>query len=295
MGGSLNVLVISHDRDHLRKIDAQLSQPHPETYSIQSATTLQEALDRLAQGGSDVILLDLDLPDSEGLDTYERLHTRVSDIPIIVCTAHSDDSVALETVRKGAQDHLVKPSSDPDLLARILRYAVERHRRHAALQNVSLIDDLTGLYNRRAFFRFGEQQVKLALRSQRGLLLMLTDLDGFKQINDTYGHHSGDQALIEAADILKGTFRSSDIVARLGGDEFAIIAIDAQTGSDPSLVGHLLERLKDANARYRPKYFLSFSVGIAYLNPKQPMTLEQLLSRADQALYEEKRKKKTPR
>src|ERR1700686_5828877 len=91
------------------------------------------------------------------------------------------------------------------------------------------MDDLTHLYNRRAFYALAAQQLKVMRRKEQGLLLFFADVDHLKNINDTYGHREGDLALVRAADALERTFRDSDILARLGGDEFAVLALDASS------------------------------------------------------------------
>ena len=134
-----------------------------------------------------------------------------------------------------------------------------------------------------------EQHLKLARRTAKGLLLLLPDVDGLKQINDTCGHQRGDEALVEAANILKGAFRASDIVARIGGDEFAVIAIEAWQESIETLRARIRQRVEEAQAkRPSPSYRLSFSVGAAYADPTRLPPLDELLAQADRTLYEQK-------
>lgn len=108
-----------------------------------------------------------------------------------------------------------------ELIARI-----EHARMHERLHTISLHDDLTGLYNRRGFFTLAEHLLKLAKRQQEGLFMLYADLDDLKKINDTLGHQKGDWALIDTANLLKETFRESDIIARIGGDEFVVMPIE---------------------------------------------------------------------
>ncbi|MGQ0538359.1 MAG: diguanylate cyclase, partial [Gemmatimonadaceae bacterium] len=158
------------------------------------------------------------------------------------------------------------------------------------LSALSLVDELTDLYNRRGFLALAEQQLKLARRSRRELVLLFVDLDDFKLINDTYGHGEGDVALKRAAAILKKTFRESDIVARLGGDEFVILA--AETGSSAGIVDRLRRELRLRNKEDGYPYTLSFSVGAARFDPSNPPSIEALLQTADAMLYEQKREKR---
>jgi diguanylate cyclase (GGDEF)-like protein/PAS domain S-box-containing protein len=166
----------------------------------------------------------------------------------------------------------------------------ERKRAEAALQSLSLIDELTGLYNRRGFLAVTEQHVAAIRRDNKIPIVLYADLDGLKEINDSYGHHEGDRALATAAQILKETFRSSDILARLGGDEFvALAAIEEDEGAE-SLTDRLQEQFRASNALRTRAYDLSVSVGVANFEDDR-YSIEELMAQADRAMYEEKRRK----
>ncbi len=233
------------------------------------------------------------MPDSLGLDTFTAI---AACVPIVVLTGVDDDAAALEAVRRGAQDYLVKGSLDGKMLARVVRYAIERHRMQETLRNLSVIDDLTGLYNRRGFLTLAEQHLKLAQRAQRSLMLLFADLDGLKTINDTFGHQQGDAVLLRTARVLKESFRSSDIIARIGRDEFAILAIEVPTDIVLVLSARLQNHLANDNAKARQPYSLSLSVGVDWFSLQQPVsTVEELIAKADASLYEQKsHKRKSP-
>jgi diguanylate cyclase (GGDEF)-like protein len=160
------------------------------------------------------------------------------------------------------------------------------------LRALSLLDDLTGLNNRRGFLTLAQQQIKMARRNKRELVLLFVDMDDFKQINDKYGHQQGDLALQRAGRVLRATFRDSDIIARLGGDEFVVLAAD--TGTSASIVDRLRDELAVRNAQDGLPYTLSFSVGAARFDPEKPPTIEELLQTADAMLYEQKRQRRHP-
>jgi diguanylate cyclase (GGDEF)-like protein len=155
------------------------------------------------------------------------------------------------------------------------------------LRSLALTDDLTRLYNRRAFYALSTQQLKVMRRKSQGLLLFFADVDHLKNINDTYGHREGDLALVRTADALERTFRNSDIVARLGGDEFGILALEASCQDQDAILRRLESHLQKASAE-EPRYKLSLSIGVARFDPKHSMSLEYLLGKADQAMYEHK-------
>jgi diguanylate cyclase (GGDEF)-like protein len=167
----------------------------------------------------------------------------------------------------------------------------ERKRAEAALQSLSLIDELTGLYNRRGFLAVTEQHLESIRRSERVPVILYADLDGLKEINDSRGHHEGDRALITAAEIFKESFRSSDILARLGGDEFVVLATIGPDEEAESLTIRLQEQFRATNKRRSRPYDLSISVGLAHFDDQENHSIEELMARADQAMYEDKRRK----
>ncbi|MDX1647877.1 MAG: GGDEF domain-containing protein, partial [Longimicrobiales bacterium] len=203
------------------------------------------------------------------------------------------EQAAMSTVQGGAQDYLVREEIQPALLVRSIRHAIERHRLLSALRSLSLIDDLTGLYNRRGFADLGEQYMKLARRSGRGVTMIYLDLDRFKTINDSLGHHVGDRALLKVADILRATFRRSDLIARLGGDEFGVLALETAEDSSHALVERLRERIRDYNRTSSDPYQLSVSVGMAQHGEGPRVRLDDLIAEADAAMYADKRSKRT--
>jgi diguanylate cyclase (GGDEF)-like protein/PAS domain S-box-containing protein len=158
-----------------------------------------------------------------------------------------------------------------------------------ALRALALIDELTGLYNRRGFLTLAERQLSLAMRKPQSLVLIAADLDGLKEINDQHGHAAGDEALAAAAKVLKHTYREADIVARLGGDEFAVFPIEAAPDSVPLLVDRLHQNMRAWNQRNRAPYSLSMSTGSAVLAGELTKGIGDLLAEADRQLYEQKR------
>lgn len=160
-----------------------------------------------------------------------------------------------------------------------------------ALRMQLLDDELTGLHNRRGFSILAHQQLKLADRKKNGFWILFADLDKLKWINDNFGHKQGDLALKETADILRKSFRKSDIIARIGGDEFAVLAVETAADSVEILVKRIQKTLKSFNARRGRQYELSLSIGSVYYEPQKPIAIDELLARADTKMYKQKRKK----
>jgi diguanylate cyclase (GGDEF)-like protein len=290
----LTILVIEVHPTDARRLKEALARVKGAPFAVECADRLSLGLKRLAGGRIDAVLLDLDLPDSQGLDTFVKVHVQCPEVPIVVLSRAEDETQALEVIQLGAQDCLVTGQLDPALLARAVRYAIARHQTQEALRGLSLIDDLTGLSNRRGFVILAQQQLKLAKRTRQPLLLFLFDLDHLKVINDTWGHHEGNLALVETATLLSGTFRESDVIARLGGDEFTVLAINAAAEHVPLLTERLQANLQRRNAQPDRRYQLSLSLGVAAYDPARPASIEELLAQADAALYAQKRGRRPP-
>ncbi len=167
----------------------------------------------------------------------------------------------------------------------------ERKSMEEKLQTLSHTDELTGLYNRRGFFTLAEQQLNLAKRMKKGIFMLYADLDDLKKINDKCGHQEGDLALTKTADILKKTFRESDIIARVGGDEFVVIPVGIIGDYIEDVSKRLQKNLDIYNAGEKRAYKLSLSVGIAYFDPENPCSVDELLVQGDKLMYEQKKRK----
>lgn len=160
------------------------------------------------------------------------------------------------------------------------------------LRILSFTDELTGLYNRRGFFTLAEQQLKMARRLRRGVLVLYADVDNLKAINDTFGHQEGSRAIVATSNILKSTYRDSDIIGRIGGDEFVVFPV----GTTEDNVDRIMNRLEKNITIYNTKtvlgYALSISFGITKCSQNSAATLEELLHRADRSMYTHKMKKR---
>jgi two-component system cell cycle response regulator len=286
----IKVLLVEDNPGDARLIREMLAEVNATPYELMHATSLAQAFEFL-KGAVDVVILDLNLPDSLGEETFLRVHSHAPGIPIVILTGIGDEALPLKALKRGIQDYLVKGQIDGRYLARSLVYAMERHNMLSVLKQLTMIDDLTGLYNRRSFFEFAEHHVKLATRSKRPLLLIMADVDGLKQINDTHGHQEGDLALIKTASLLKGTFRASDIVSRIGGDEFAMLVIEAGMDTLEDIAARLTRNLKELNLTTELPFTISLSMGTAMFDPGKPSTFKELLLQADKAMYQHKKQK----
>ncbi len=287
----IRVLVVEDDPEFATMLRAILTETHIGQFDPTLVESLEETLDQLQKSDFDVILLDLFLPDCNGHKTFLKVIEHTPDIPIVVVTGLDDQAQAIQSVREGAQDYLVKGDLDVNHLVRSLLYAIERHRSRRILQTLSLSDELTGLLNRRGFLSLAPKHVQIAQRASWELLVFFIDLDKLKVINDNFGHPEGDNALRTVANILRDTFRTSDVIARIGGDEFIVLAINASDSSIDTITSRLHENIARYNQNGNP-YRISLSYGVARFNPYEQVTLEEMIAKADQALYENKRNKR---
>src|SRR6266446_5969923 len=289
------ILIIEDNPGDVRLLQEALAEIPELLLEFVHCETLVQAFEYLAKSSPDVILLDLGLPDSQGLETVRRTHAAAPEVTLVVLTVLDDGDLAVRSLQEGAQDYLVKAQIDGSLLWHAIRYAMERQRVQLGLLNLAFMDDLTGLNNRRGFFVLAEHHMKFACRTGKPFLVAFVDLDGMKQINDTFGHQEGNRALVDASNVLRDSFRQSDILARMGGDEFAILITDAAEDSITTVIGRVQEKLRYRNEGPNRRYPLSFSIGIVPGDAAQVCHLEKLLDRADVAMYEQKQSKKMSR
>jgi diguanylate cyclase (GGDEF)-like protein len=286
---ALHVVLIEDNDIDAFLLGEMLAHAKAQPTHIDRATTLAQGLERLGRGDVDLVLLDLTLPDSQYLETIHAVASAFPALPVIVCTASDDEAMALEAVRYGAQDYLVKGQVTVDGLTRAMRYAIERQRMLLTLRDLSLVDELTGLYNRRGFQTLVAGHLKQASRSSRRYVLVCGDLDGLKPINDTWGHKAGDDAIRAAAQILRQAFRSSDVLARMGGDEFAVLALETCDDFDAMIADRLEAGFAALNGASARPYSVEMSIGMHAFMAQPNTSVEEMLSLADGALYEEKR------
>jgi two-component system, cell cycle response regulator len=289
----LKLLLIEDSATDARLISEMLRDVGISAFDPVWANSISQGLKLLSGEPFDALLLDLCLPDGNGIETIKMITAGAPEIPVIVLTGLADDTLGVEAVHRGAQDYLIKSSINGDLLMRSIRHSIERKRLMTELHKQSIHDDLTGLYNRRGFFALSGQQIKVAEREKRCLWFVLADLDGLKKINDTLGHETGDQAIRDAADILRDVFRAADIIGRIGGDEFAIVAPEKTPAQLEKII---INRIKDKIGAFsltsgRP-YGLSISSGAAYWTPESSGSVDEMLAEADTSMYRQKREKR---
>lgn len=281
----MRVLVVEDHRADLRLICSLLRAALDEV-QISEATSLAEAFEQIGATLFDLVVLDLNLPDSLGVDTIRRLVHFAPDLPIVSLTGVPDESIGLEAIANGAQDFIAKDhlllqhtGLEPVLLRRVVRHAIERHR----LRRESRYDLLTGVYNRRGLIEALTHQAARCERSAQPICALLIDCDDFKSINDRFGYASGDQLLKTIARCGLATVRPSDVIARYGGDEFVMLL----PGLSPEDARGVGERLRRSVARHGAAWDATISIGVFSIDPTEA-DLRTLVDGAERGLRDAK-------
>ncbi|MEH2000541.1 MAG: diguanylate cyclase [Nostoc sp.] len=305
-----NILIVDDTPDNLRLLAKILES---QGYIISKSLNGKMALQAAFRHPPDLILLDINMPEMNGYEVCQQLKaSKTTDqIPIIFISALDQMNDKLQAFELGGQDYITKPFQELEVLMRVknqllikqqqqqlieqnqrLEHEIqERLKAEAEVMELSLTDELTGLYNRRGFFWLATQQFKIVQRTQMFCCLLFVDLDGLKQINDSLGHEIGDKMIVDTAQILKQTFRDSDIVARLGGDEF-VIFVPAWSRNTDEFYPRLQANIDRFNQEHNYSYKLSISVGVTQCALNENVSLQQLIEEADKLMYEHKRAKR---
>jgi two-component system cell cycle response regulator len=288
MQSQKNILLIEDHPEDAKLMIQEMELIENNPFQIMLATDLAKGLEYLSTTRIDAILLDLSLPDSSGIESVKRVRHHAPEVPVIVLTVFDDEDFASKASQHGAQDYLIKGQATSQLLSRSIRYAIERHRLQYALESLSLIDGLTGLYNKKGFRSISNQHLKIANRRGKGVLIFFAVLDEIKEINKTQGHAVGDQAIIATANLLRETFRSSDIIARLGGNEFIILALEAEaTVTEDVILNRLEKNIKSANKAL--PFHLSMNIGASWCHSDGTSNVEELIALADTMMREQRK------
>jgi len=294
---SLSVLIVEDNPGDRRLTEVALADAARDAglaVAVVGAATLADGLTRLdtGRGAIDAVVLDLDLPDSLGLDGLKAMRAAATSVPIIVLTGLSDLKLAGEALKHGAGDYLEKGEIQPRSLLRSIRYAIERKKSETELVRLARTDSLTGLLNRRAFFEELDAALVHARRTELPCAVILFDVDRFKEINDVFGHRTGDHVLLEVTRQLQEQLRETDSIARIGGDEFAILATNLRSASSAMEIAEKIAKAIASIAELDDmRLEVSISIGISVF-PNDDSSADVLVSHADLAMYKSKASKK---
>ena len=284
----MKVLLIEDNPGDARLVWEMLREDGADRFELVHVEQLNEGLKRLCEETFDVLLLDLNLPDSQGLETLNRAYAQASGVPIVVLTVLADVALGIEAVKRGAQDYLVKEQVDGNLLMRSIYYAIERKRAEEERAYMATHDALTGLPNRILFNDRLNQEIARAYRHHQKLAVMMLDLDRFKDVNDTLGHSVGDQLLQAVGERLTYLLRKSDTVARMDSDEFMLIIPEIAWAEDTTRVAQrILDAFREPFVCDGRELYITTSIGIA-IYPYDGEDADTLIQNADIAMYRAK-------
>jgi diguanylate cyclase (GGDEF)-like protein len=282
-----SVLLIEDNPGDARLIEEMIREDPGAPFRLVKVDRLSRALEHLSNVETALVLLDLSLPDSVGLETFSRVYAHSPAVPIIVLTGNNDQNVALSAVKAGAQDYLVKSRLDRELLLRSMHYSIERKRYQIELEHQANYDALTGLPNRNLLHDRLRQAV-YAQRQARAIAVVFMDLDHFKFVNDSLGHSAGDLLLKAMGERLRRVLREADTVGRVGGDEFVLILNDQ---ANEEFIYRAMQRIcakvSEPITIDGKELHVTCSAGIS-LYPQDGRDVDALLKNADAAMYRAK-------
>jgi diguanylate cyclase (GGDEF)-like protein len=292
-----SLLVIEDNPGDARLLLEMLNEQGSHDTELTHVECMSDAEKYLSTRTVDVILLDLGLSDTQGLDAVRRAHAAAPSVPLVVMTGLDDESMAAQAFQEGAQDYLVKGQIETRELLRALRHAIKRKTMEEALsaekdriKHTAQHDFLTGLPNRMLLNDRLSQAIASAPRHKKKVALLFLDLDGFKRINDSVGHVTGDKLLQSVAKRLVDCVRNSDTVSRLGGDEFVVLLSEVAQSADAAVTAQrMLQKVGDPHRIDQHELHVTTSIGVS-VYPEDGMDAETLMKKADAAMYQAKQK-----
>jgi diguanylate cyclase (GGDEF)-like protein len=283
----VRILLVEDDVTYARFAQEMLEGVRSTCFQLAHATSMHDAIERLAVAAPHIILLDLGLPDAQGLDALTALVDAAPNLPIVILSGTEDEVLALEAVKAGAQDYLLKGQATSELLVKAIRYAIERKQSELHMKRLAYYDSLTGLPNRRLVMEHLILALKRVARNNSVVAVFFIDIDHFKHINDTLGHEAGDRVLQQLATRLSQSLRDSDTLARLSGDEFVAVVEVTQPRQLAAVAASLQQRLKTPFTTTDGELFVTASIGVSAY-PTDGDDAEELLRNADRAMYRAK-------
>jgi len=295
----MNVLVVDDSRETREEVIRTLEQDRSLEFILEAGNGA-DALRMITRHRVDLVLTDLIMPEIDGFKLIETLRKddRFNTIPIVLLTIRSNLEDRLKGLELGAWDFLVKPVHPVELNARVramlrLKDLQDKLKsRIQQLERLSIIDELTGLYNKKYLIEYLKREVNRSKRFGYMLSCVMMDVDQFKEVNDRRGHVHGDHVLKELGALLGDQIRSYDFAARYGGDEFTLVLPQQShvTGAEglaerirKTIEGHVFGKAGSGRSAR-----LTVSMGVTSLAPQKGDDYEVLLEQADKALYKAK-------
>ncbi len=286
----IDILLVEDDDRDAASLEALLGEDGRDWFALRRASRLSDALRQFSEETFDVVLLDLNLPDSRGVSTVSQVREMALMTPIVVLGDTNDEVLKNQAIENGAQEYLIKGKTGEtgDTFVRAMRYAIEIKNMEERLRHMSRYDSMTNVVNRPFLYDRLQLALARARRYDRILAVLILDLDHFKTINDTLGHTIGDRLLKRVAERLTGCLRANDTVARLGGDEFSVLLSELTEPDDVAkVVDKFMSEFRKPSLIDDHELFVSVSIGSS-VYPSDGDDAETLLKNADSALQRAK-------
>jgi two-component system cell cycle response regulator len=288
----IKILVVDDSEDVFEGIKAFLKDQ--DLITLSWAGNSNDSFAMLERERFDLIFLDHILNEGTSIEYLREIEKEGIETPVIVVTGQGDEMLASKVIQMGAYEYLPKSRINAESLSRIINNTLERFRlrndvkrAQSKMAEMSTVDELTQLHNRRYFIDALEGEFERANRYETEMALVILDLDNFKKVNDTYGHPTGDKVLSCIGKILKKLVRRSDLACRYGGEEFAVVLPNVSKEGIYTAYERFREMVSKQSFEHESKQFhITVSIGIAFSDDAE--SSDDLLAHADQALYQAK-------
>lgn len=287
-------ILLIDDEVEIRDLLADLLEG--EGYEVCQAKDGVNGLEVFQSRNPDLVITDVRMPKKNGIELLKDIQDSDSEVDVIILTGQSDEATAIECLKAGAYDYLLKPIEDVELLLTAVSRALQK--RHLEKQNKLLIkqledmairDPLTGLFNVRQLYTYLDEEIARSARYNHEFCLFFMDIDFFKKVNDTYGHQFGDYVLQKMGRIMKSVLRSTNRLFRYGGEEFIIVLPETNRDEAISIIDRLMSTVRNHCFEYE-KHATNITVSIGgAIYPTHSSSKNDLIKIADQALYQAKK------
>ncbi len=278
-----SIIIVDNNEVLLNMLRAGLSK---EGYRCETTTSSQAALECVADSHFDVLITDIVMPGLDGFELAEKAKKLRPDMAVIIMTGFIDDFSYDRAMEAGASDFIKKPFTLSEMKMRLHHVSVQ-----GKLHETSIMDERTGLFNRKGFIILADQQLKSAGRYKKAMVMLCAALDNLKAIDEAFGRHESTQALIDVTHIINTTCRGADVIARTGENEFAAIPVGFNDDDIRRVTDCLRADVEKHNGRKNRRYKLSVSFCTVYYDPENPCSVDELLARGGKLTREQKRSK----
>lgn len=289
----LKILAITADADKKALLSSELEDNKASDRFISKvivnfSRSFSEGISKILSDDFDIVMIDSELPDAEGFEALDAVQDTIPGLPILLLCGDGDSEFAIAAMNRGAVDFLCNDELSTGILMRTFRFAVQITNLKEEIERRAIIDELTGLYNRRGFFTLADQVMKLSGRNMKKFALIYADLEDVRNTNVDFGIEAGDAMIKKAGNFLAGMFRSSDIVSRISGDEFAVIAHDQDEESLRKLVSRVRKNIEDYNKGLGNDQAIKLNFGIKCCYPESEESLQDMLTEAEMESQKER-------